>query len=82
MRNSINNITQFYNNNFSLSTKRVHVFLINFDLFNSEGVFFDKQQIVLEKLLSITLGDRQETSITINGNTVSVNDKSINIPSH
>ena len=36
MRNSINNITQFYNNNFSLSTKRVHVFLINFDLFNSD----------------------------------------------
>ena len=36
MRNSINNITQFYNNNFSLSTKRVHVFLINFDLLNSD----------------------------------------------
>ena len=54
----------------------------NFDLFNSEGVFFDKQQVVLEKLLSIALGDRTETSISINGNSVTVNDKSINIPSH
>ena len=54
----------------------------NFDLFNSEGVFFDKQQVVLEKLLSIALGDRTETSITIKGNSVTINDKSINIPSH
>ena len=54
----------------------------NFDLFNSEGLFFDKQQVVLEKLLSIALGDRTETSISINGNSVTVNDKSINIPSH
>ena len=54
----------------------------NFDLFNSEGVFFDKQQVVLEKLLSIALGDRTETSISIKGNSVTINDKSINIPSH
>ena len=54
----------------------------NHDLFYSKGVVFDKQQVVLEKLLSISLGDRTENSITINGNTVSVNDKSINIPSH
>jgi hypothetical protein len=53
----------------------------NQDLFNSKGVFFDKQQVVLEKLLSISLGDRQKTSIAINGNSVSVNDKMINIPS-
>ena len=45
MRNSINNITQFYNNNFSLSTKRVHVFLINFDLFNSDD-FKEKLETV------------------------------------
>ena len=54
----------------------------NFDLFNSEGVFFDKQQVVIEKLLSIALGDRQETSIKINGNSISVNDSTIKIPSH
>ena len=54
----------------------------NHDLFNSEGVVLDKQQVVLEKLLSISLGDRTENSITINGDTVSVNDKSIKIPSY
>ena len=54
----------------------------NHDLFNSEGVVLDKQQVVLEKLLSISLGDRTENSIAINGNTVSVNDKSIKIPSY
>ena len=54
----------------------------SFDLFNSEGVTFDKQQIVLEKLLSVSLGDRTETNISINGNSVTINDKTINIPSH
>ena len=54
----------------------------NFDLYNSEGVYFDKQQIVIEKLLSIALGDRQETSIKINGNSISINDSTIKIPSH
>ncbi|MDC1114827.1 hypothetical protein OAS60_02070 [Candidatus Pelagibacter sp.] len=54
----------------------------NFDLFNSEGVIFDKQQIVLEKLLSIALGDRTETNISINVNSVTINDKTINIPSY
>ena len=54
----------------------------NFDLYNSEGVYFDKQQVVIEKLLSIALGDRQETSIKINGNSISVNDSTIKIPSH
>ncbi|MBL6858230.1 MAG: hypothetical protein ISQ92_06035 [Pelagibacteraceae bacterium] len=54
----------------------------NHDLFNSEGVVLDKQQVVLEKLLSISLGDRTENSIAINGNTVSVNDKAIKIPSY
>ena len=60
MRNPINNITQFYNNNFSLSTKRVHVFLINFDLFNSDDFkeFLSNDEInrankikIVEKLL-------------------------------
>ena len=54
----------------------------NFDLYNSEGVYFDKQQIVLEKLFSISLGDRQETSISVNGNFVVLNDTEIKIPSH
>ena len=54
----------------------------NFDLYNSEGVYFDKQQIVIEKLLSIALGDRQKTSIKINGNSISINDSTIKIPSH
>ena len=54
----------------------------NFNFENSPYLVFDKQQIILEKLLSVPLGDRQETSITIKGNSVTINDKTINIPSH
>ena len=54
----------------------------NFDYANPSKLAFDKQQIVLEKLFSISLGDRQETSISVNGNFVVLNDTKIKIPSH
>ena len=54
----------------------------NFDYANPSNLAFDKQQIVLEKLFSISLGDRQETSISVNGNFVVLNDTKIKIPSH
>ena len=54
----------------------------NFDYANPSNLAFDKQQIVLEKLFSISLGDRQETSISVNGNFVVLNDTEIKIPSH
>ena len=54
----------------------------NFDYANPSNLAFDKQQIVLEKLFSISLGDRQETSIGVNGNFVVLNDTKIKIPSH
>jgi len=54
----------------------------NFDYANPSKLAFDKQQIVLEKLFSISLGDRQETSIGVNGNFVVLNDTKIKIPSH
>ena len=38
--------------------------------------------VEMKKLLSISLGDRTENSIAINGNTASVNDKAIKIPSY
>jgi hypothetical protein len=52
------------------------------DLFNSKGITLDKQQVVLEKLVSISLGDRQKASIKIMGNKILVNDKTINIPNY
>jgi len=52
----------------------------NFDYANPSNLAFDKQQIVLEKLFSISLGDRQETSISVNGNFVVLNDTKIKIP--
>jgi hypothetical protein len=54
----------------------------NFDYANPSNLAFDKQQIVLEKLFSISLGDRQETSIGVNGNFVVLNGTKIKIPSH
>jgi len=54
----------------------------NFDYANPSNLAFDKQQIVLEKLFSISLGDRQETSIGVNGNIVVLNGTKIKIPSH
>ncbi len=54
----------------------------NFDYANPSNLVFDKQQIVLEKLFYISLGDRQETSISVNGNFVVLNDTKIKIPSH
>tara|TARA_B100000929_G_scaffold37776_1_gene26967 strand:- start:4 stop:177 length:174 start_codon:yes stop_codon:yes gene_type:complete len=55
---------------------------VNFDYANLPKLAFDKQQIVLEKLFSISLGDRQESSIGVNGNFVVLNDTEIKIPSH
>ncbi len=52
------------------------------DLFNSKGITLDKQQVVLEKLVSISLGDRQKASIKIMGNKILVNDKTLNIPNY
>ncbi len=54
----------------------------NFDYANPSNLVFDKQQIILEKLFSIYLGDRQETSIGVNGNIVVLNGTKIKIPSH
>ncbi len=54
----------------------------NFDYANPSNLVFDKQQIILEKLFSIYLGDRQETSIGVNGNFVILNGTKIKIPSH
>ena len=54
----------------------------NFDYANPSNLVFDKQQIILEKLFSIYLGDRQETSISVNGNFVVLNGTKIKIPSH
>jgi len=54
----------------------------NFDYENPANLAFDKKQIVLEKLFSIALGDRQQPTISVNGNFVVLNGTKIKIPSH
>ena len=54
----------------------------NFDYANPSNLVFDKQQIILEKLFFILLGDRQENTISVSGNFVVLNGTKIKIPSH
>ncbi|WP_440654313.1 MORN repeat-containing protein [Candidatus Pelagibacter sp. HIMB1506] len=53
---------------------------VNKDVFNSEGIVFNREQIILEKLLSISLEDKKNL-IKINGNSISVNESIIKINS-